>query len=100
MARLGGPRSGDPALRHARRLLSPVSSLEGLMLTFSDLRHPGLSLVLALIPMWSGAQAQVAERAGLFAESERATASADVALDSAGGLHMSYVRWEPEVEGA
>lgn len=70
------------------------------MPTISKLRHHGLALTVALIPACSGAQAQVAERAGFFAESERATASADVALDGAGGLHMGYVHWEPEVEGA
>ncbi len=66
---------------------------------FSFCRHD-LSVALGLIVIASGAQAQVAERKGLFAESDRATASGDIALDDAGGLHMGYVHWEPEVEGA
>ncbi|HVG49444.1 MAG TPA: hypothetical protein VM899_15075 [Rubellimicrobium sp.] len=69
------------------------------MPTFSDLRRLALPLAL-IVPVWSGAQAQVADRAGFFAESERATASADLALDGAGGLHMAYVHWEPTAEGA
>ena len=69
------------------------------MLTFSKLRRHGTlhALALALVSAGSGAQAQVGDRAGFFAESERATASADLALDGAGGLHMAYVHWEPEV---
>ena len=65
----------------------------------SDVRRLAMPLAL-LIPAWSSAQAQVTERAGLFAESAQSTASADAAIDGAGGLHMGYVRWEPEVEGA
>ncbi|TNC63986.1 hypothetical protein [Rubellimicrobium roseum] len=70
------------------------------MLNFSYLRRHDLSLALTLALLGSGAQAQVTERTGLFAESERATASADVAIDNVGALHMGYVHWEPEVEGA
>lgn len=60
--------------------------------------RPALVAAMALLPL--AASAQVADRAGFFAEPERATASADIAVDASGGLHMAYLHHEPEVDGA
>ena len=60
------------------------------------LAFPFLSLAL----LAGAAQAQVADRSGLFFEDYRGTGSSDVALDPSGVVHAAYVHYEPEVEGA
>lgn len=62
---------------------------------FARLAAAALASALA-----TGAQAQATQRAGHFAEPARSTASADIAVDAAGGLHMAYVHYEPSAEGA
>ena len=62
--------------------------------------RPLLCTALCVLVMPLAAAAQVADRAGLFFDDARGTASSDVAVDAQGGLHAAYVHYEPEAEGA
>ena len=59
-----------------------------------------IPLVFTVLPSWSGALAQASDRSGLFPQPERSTASADVTLDAGGVLHMAFVHYESDAEGA
>ncbi|EYD75245.1 hypothetical protein Rumeso_03156 [Rubellimicrobium mesophilum DSM 19309] len=56
--------------------------------------------VVTLVVLSGAAQAQVADRSGLFFEDYRGTGSSDVAIDPSGVVHAAYVHYEPTAEGA